>query len=151
MGRSASTTAIEPRRWRDARCAGRDTRVETVVYENQLGTKSIPANVTGGFALKGGIPSDGYDKFSVMPPRGIDEYSHCQITEQINSAVRFLVTSTSSHRETCKARHRAHTALLSSELAVAGWGSQLWHCRSFLPRPASSSLCQSRRKSAPAS
>ena len=84
--------AGEPQRWREKPCAGRDTRVETVVYENQLGIKTIPANVTGGFALIVGIPSDDYDKFSVMPQqRGIDEYSHCQITEQTNSAVRLLL------------------------------------------------------------
>ena len=40
--------AGEPQPWREEPCAVRDTRIETVVYENQLGTKPIPANVIGG-------------------------------------------------------------------------------------------------------
>ena len=34
--------AGEPQRWREEPCAGRDTRIETVVYENQLGTNLFP-------------------------------------------------------------------------------------------------------------
>ena len=40
--------AGEPQPWREELCAVRDTRLETVVDQNQLGTKPIPANVIGG-------------------------------------------------------------------------------------------------------